>query len=173
MQVLINGTSEGVFHPDIHGLIIVYGQDGNDTINIEMPSRHVLVYGNDGNDTINTGNNDGILLGGDDNDQLFGGNAGDLLIGGRGADRLEGRNGKDILVAGFSTFEGNTPANQMALCKILDGANLFNVANVFDDADVDVLLGGTGQDRFYLNLAGGVALDTSDRSGNEVATDLV
>jgi hypothetical protein len=173
MEVFINGTSEGVFRPSIHGLLIVYGQDGNDTINFLVPSRVVLAYGNDGNDTINTGNNNGILLGGDDNDRLFGGNAGDLLIGGRGADRLEARNGKDILVGGFSTFEGNTPANQMALCKILDGANLFTLANVFDDLDVDTLLGGNGQDRFFMNLAGGVALDTSDRSGNELATDLV
>jgi hypothetical protein len=61
----------------------------------------------------------------------------------------------------------------MALCKILAGANLFTSANVFGDADVDILLGGNGQDRFYLNLTGGVALDSSDRAGNELATDLV
>ncbi len=175
MEVLINGTSEGIFRPGSgnHGLIIVYGQDGNDLISIEMPSRDVLVYGNDGNDTIRTGNNNGILLGGDDNDLLVGGNQDDLLIGGRGADRLEANNGRDILVAGFSSFEGNTPANQLALCNILDGANLFNATNVFDDTDIDILLGGHGQDRFFLNLTGGVALDISDRSGSETATDLL
>jgi Ca2+-binding RTX toxin-like protein len=173
MEVFINGTSEGVFRPDIHGLLIVYGQDGNDTINFLVPSRAVLAYGNDGNDTINSGNNSGMLLGGDNDDELVGGNSGDLLIGGRGADTARGNNGKDILVAGFTDFDVNTPAAQAALCDIRDGASLLTTTTAHDDSDIDVLLGGNGKDAFFLNLSGGTALDTSDATGGEVVTDLL
>ena len=41
-----------------------------------------------------------------------------------------------------------------------------------DDSDVDVLVGGSGQDSFFLNLTGGTALDQSDRSAGETAVDI-
>jgi len=43
---------------------------------------------------------------------------------------------------------------------------------VFDDAHQDRLTGGKGSDWFLLNLSGGMVLDTSDRMGSEVGTDL-
>ncbi|MEO6457141.1 MAG: hypothetical protein ABIO92_02540, partial [Chloroflexia bacterium] len=43
---------------------------------------------------------------------------------------------------------------------------------VFNDTSVDRLTGGNGTDWFLLNSAGAGALDTSDRKGSEVATDL-
>jgi hypothetical protein len=196
IEVLINGVSEGVFRPSIHGLLIGYGQSGHDVIRVEVPSREVIMYGNVGNDRIITGNSSGILFGNVGDDTCIGGSQSDILIGGRGADLLDGGNGGDILVAGFSpTYEANTTDARAALCSILDewkrgqggyagrvdhitnggglnGSNVFNATTLFDDDEIDVLIGGNGRDWFFLNLTGGVALDVSDRAGNEVATDL-
>ncbi len=197
IEVLINGISEGIFRPSIHGLLIGYGQSGHDLISVEVPSRHVLLYGNVGNDTLSTGNNNGILLGNLGNDHLIGRNQKDILIGGRGADQLDGGNSDDILIAGHSPlYEANTPAAQAALCSILDewehgsggyqgrvshiingggrnGSNVFNPTTVFDDDDVDILIGGNGHDWFLANTVGGVALDQLlDRASGEIVTDL-
>jgi Ca2+-binding RTX toxin-like protein len=143
-----------------------------------------------------TGNNNGILLGNLGDDTCLGGNQKDILLGGRGADRLEAGNADDILIAGYSpTYEDNTPAARAALCSILDewehgsggyagrvshitngggrnGTNVFDGTTIFDDGDVDVLLGGSGRDWFLMNATGGVAIDLApDRTSGEIVTD--
>ncbi len=103
IAVTINGQSLGTYRPT--GQIIVYAQAGDDnvqlqstrigrrTVSIAVPA---IVFGGDGNDTINaqgsTANN--ILVGGAGNDALTGGSGRDILIGGLGADVLHGGGGR-------------------------------------------------------------------------------
>jgi hypothetical protein len=177
-RVLINGNDEGEF--DFSGLIIVMGQAGNDLISIEMPARKALLYGGVGNDTIRTGNQDSVLVGGFGNDTLYGNNGKDILIGGAGADRLEGGNGGDALIAGNSAYDSTQAPARKVLCAVLDDwarsgkdfDSVLNASTLFDDADIDLLLGQQGNDLFWVNKTGGSAIDQSDAVKNEQVFDL-
>lgn len=197
MRVLITngaGTDDlGVFSPS--GLIIVFGQSGDDVIKVEVPARRSWLYGQGGNDTISAGNQDSILIGGIGDDHLLGGNGKDLLIGGAGADWLEGGNGDDLLIAGSTTYDTNTAAHRKALCGIQDewingqggpagrkasltigggknGTNVLNATTVFDDSAVDRVFGQNGKDWLILNTSGAGTLDLSDVDKNDLVTDL-
>lgn len=87
----------GTFHPS--GMLIAYGNDGNDAI-LEVTSKihhHVVAitnsamfFGNAGNDSLRGGIASDVLVGGPGNDVLIGGFGNDVLIGGTGHDRLFG-----------------------------------------------------------------------------------
>jgi hypothetical protein len=160
ISVLINGVSQGVYHPTGH--IIVYGQAGDDDIQVAGSiSLSAWLYGDAGNDRLKSGAGGSILLGGDGDDQLNGGSGRNILIGGRGSDRLVGGSGDDILIGGSTAYDGNP----QLLCTIWDSWNsavdgyavrvaklrhlLFD-STVFDDGDVDKLTGASGQDWFFI-----------------------
>jgi PKD domain len=113
-------TTYGPFLPAGH--IFVYGQAGNDTIGFGSPftskgtkyyvAAPAVIYGGDGNDTINANNStaNNVLFGGagDDsltgNDTTQGGQGRDLLIGGAGADnKLSALTGGDSILIGGTT----------------------------------------------------------------------
>jgi Ca2+-binding RTX toxin-like protein len=118
VQVKLNNVSLGTFAPT--GVIIVDGQEGNDTIAVDpQVSQPSVLYGGLGNDRLQSGNGPSILLGGDGDDSLQSGNGRDLLIGGSGQDPQTAGNGDDILLAGSSSYDGRTTANlQALLCAI-------------------------------------------------------
>jgi Ca2+-binding RTX toxin-like protein len=201
VQVKLNNVSLGTFAPTGVIIVDGRDGNDTITMDSQIGTLRVL-YGGAGNDSLAGGNGPGILLGGDGNDSLQSGNGRDLLIGGAGQDILAAGNGDDILIAGSSSYDGRTPANlQALLCAIqpewlrtdlsyqarikhltgatlggLNGPNLLKAAapgqTVFDDTSLDALTGANGSDWFLLNLSGGTVLDTSDRTGPEVATDL-
>jgi Ca2+-binding RTX toxin-like protein len=193
IQVLINGADEGTFSPT--GLLIVFGQSGDDNITVDVPSRESWLYGQGGDDVLRAGNNDAVLNGGDGNDDLTAGSGKDILIGGHGADTANGGNGSDLLIGGWTSYENNNAANREAICAIqdewthgpggwkghidhlsngggLNGTTVLNSTSVFDDASSDLLHGAHGNDWFLLNTSGGTALDSSDADKNEVLTDI-
>jgi Ca2+-binding RTX toxin-like protein len=81
------------------------------------------LQGRDGNDTLD---------GKQGNDALLGGNGNDVLIGGEGNDSLAGDAGNDILIGGLDTRTSST-----------------DVIN--PTQDIDQLLGGLGDDSYYVN----------------------
>jgi Ca2+-binding RTX toxin-like protein len=170
IQVLINGVSEGVFHPT--GLIIAYGQAGDDDIQVagSIPLQSWL-FGNDGNDRLKGGAGGSILLGGAGDDLLIGGNGRSILIGGDGQDRLVGGSGDDILIGGSTSFDNNATF----LCALMDGWSstvdaysvrvakvrlllLLTSNTVIDDGMVDKLTGSSGVDWLFAGV-GDVATD--------------
>jgi uncharacterized repeat protein (TIGR01451 family) len=196
-RVVINGAEAGTFTPS--GLIIVQGLAGNDTIAVDkkLPQARIL-YGDDGNDTLDGDVGRNILVGGAGDDTFEGDDGRDILLGGAGADTLKGNDGEDILLAGSSSYDQASPANQAALCAIQaewlrtdlayaarvahlsgatgggqNGPNLLKPGQtVFDDSSKDKLKSDDDQDWLLLNQRGGSALDTHDRKGSEVATEL-
>jgi Ca2+-binding RTX toxin-like protein len=163
VDVIINGNNEGTFRPS--GLLIGYGQAGNDTVSIEMPSRDGILYGNAGDDALFSGNGSAILVGNQGNDHLVGGNGTDLLIGGAGSDLLEGGNGEDILIGAFTSYDDNAVLSQATLCLALTGRHpemIFNALTIIDDASADQLIGGNGKDWFFMRVQGPGILDISD-----------
>jgi Ca2+-binding RTX toxin-like protein len=201
VQVKVNNVSLGTFSPTGAVIVDGRDGNDTITMDTQLSMPRVL-YGGGGNDTITGGNGPGILLGGDGTDTLSSGNGRDILIGGTGPDTLNGGNGDDILIAGSSSYDARTPANlQALLCAIgrewqrsdvayqtrinhltgatpggLNGTSYLKAGapgqTVFDDTSQDRLTGANGGDWFLLNLSGGTVLDTSDRTGSEVSTDL-
>ena len=156
--VSINGISEGIFHPTGH--LIVYGQDGDDDIQVagSIPSEAWL-YGDAGNDYLKGGAGASILFGGDGDDELKGGTGRNILIGGHGRDRVIGGSDEDILIGGFVNFSRNA----VVLCTLMEEWNSptdayalrvtrlrlhLNGSSVFDDDEVDILTGASGLDWF-------------------------
>jgi uncharacterized delta-60 repeat protein len=196
VQVKLNGNSLGTFQPTGH--IIVFGQAGDDDIQIvESISLPAILRGDAGDDRIKGGGGNDILIGGEGDDLLVGGGGRDVLIGGIGSDRLVGNADDDILIAGSTDFD----SNDAVLCSILaewtsarsyavrvqnvrDGTgsvdrlngNVFLTdATVHDDGVMDLLTGSAGQDWFLFNQDGDndAAKDkATDLHASEFASDL-
>jgi len=137
----------------------IYGGDGDDT----------LVGGFLGDQLFGEGGND-LILGGtqgiDGDDQLFGGAGRDTLFGNIGADTLDGGAGEDLLVSDRLNFTGSIAPAVIAISDEWKSARPFaeRVTNIlgttftgsngstildpgvtiFDDGDVDTLIGGLG-----------------------------
>jgi hypothetical protein len=102
--------------------------------------------------------------------------------------------GDDILIAVSSSYDDASASNQAALCGIqaewlrtdlgydmrlahlsgaVNGANWLKPGStVFDDTNKDKLKGESDQDWFLLSQSGGGAVDTSDRTRDEVSMEL-
>jgi Ca2+-binding RTX toxin-like protein len=117
VSVSINGANQGTFQP---GQIVVYGQAGNDTIQIKSASINkqtvyvtvpAVLFGGSGNNILDatgsTANN--VLVGGAGSDRLTGGRGRDLLIGGGGSDTLTAGSGDDILIGGSTIWDLPSP----------------------------------------------------------------
>jgi len=117
--ITINGASQGAFAPPAQ--LVVYGQAGDDTIQIQTNKIRsssysvtvpAVLFGDAGNDQLDAGGStaNNILVGGAGGDTLRGGSGRDLLIGGLGTDNLQGNGGDDILIGSVTDFDANLPA---------------------------------------------------------------
>jgi hypothetical protein len=114
INVNVNGASLGNFTPSDH--VLVYGQAGNDTIQLVSNKIKGTTYyitvpafiygGGTGNEILSvagsTANN--VVTGGGGTNQLTGGLGRDLLIAGLGASRLFAGSAGDILIGGWSMY---------------------------------------------------------------------
>jgi hypothetical protein len=119
IRVTINGISQGVFAPTGH--LIVFGQDGNDTIRlasrvingvtVSIAAPALFVDGT-GNDVLDASGSraSNVLVGGGGSDVLQGGSGRDLLIGGAGGSILRGSTDAGILIGGTTDYDSNLPA---------------------------------------------------------------
>jgi hypothetical protein len=201
LSVTINGTGMGIFQPA--GQILIYAQAGDDTVQLQSAKIRgktvyitvpAVLYGGDGNDTLDasgsTANN--VLLGEAGNDSLQGGSGRDLLIGGLGADTLRGGDDEDIVIGGTTDFDNN---NLTALNALMaewgrtdlaysvrlnhltgsvsggqNGSYFLNPTTVHDDAAIDQLFGEKGQDWFFARTFGSLQDVLNDKAQNEIAT---
>ncbi len=152
--------------------IVVFAQDGNDVVEIsDGVTTAAVLHGGAGNDYLKGGSGNDILLGDDGNDLLVGSAGRDILIGGLGHDGLSGGIGEDILAGGFTDHD----TSDLALISLMNewertdlgfaarvaqltgsaaggsggGRNepfYLNDATVHDDAVIDLLIGGLGDD---------------------------
>jgi RTX calcium-binding nonapeptide repeat (4 copies) len=166
--------------------IVVYGQEGNDNIRIASGIRlRTELYGDAGHDRLQGGNGPNILVGGAGNDFLLGGPNRDILVGGSGADLLLGHGGNDLLMAGDFLAGATASARHEPLATLANqwtgAANYtdaikqlwsFVAERVADDAAVDYLDGGDGQDWLVGNQSGGVRDRFLNLASNELILDL-
>lgn len=197
VKVKVNGIDEGTFKPTSR--IVVYGQAGNDDIQVAGSIKLTSwLFGDAGDDSLTGGGGYDLLIGGDGNDKLTGGADRDILIGGKGSDTLVGNAGDDLLISGFTSFDADGTALQSILGEWTSGrtyqnrvANLSGTgvgarnnqnyfltavgpnATVFDDNTKDDLTGSVGSDWFFANLVGaGVKDKINDAASGETKTEL-
>lgn len=160
--------------------IVVYGNDGDDTITIlDVTDLRTEVYGGAGNDVIVGGDYQNILVGGDGNDTISGGRR-DLIIGGHGSDTLYGGERQDVLVAGATLWDNNRVALWAIMSEIVysghdyptrvkhlrNGTGLTNGyalnASTIVDNHIDTVLGQAERDYFIVSTG-----DTTDKKSDE------
>ena len=164
--VQVNNLEPAVFSEHLVGQIIVWGRDGNDTIensthkfselfgqsgNDQLIGGFVTdsISGGDGNDTIIGRGFDDLLLGGYGNDTLVGGTGNDTLNGGDGDDLLLGEDGNDALYgsAGDDRLWGQAGDDQLI------GTSGYNHLHggegddsIYGGENDDAIWGGAGND---------------------------
>jgi Ca2+-binding RTX toxin-like protein len=177
----------GTFKPT---KIFVFAGAGNDivtTLSAKIggkavtPNIPLRIFGESGNDVINVSKNRGqaVILGNAGNDRLTGSAARDILIGNTGADILSGGGGDDILIGDrLTTAYETSPATIDALmtvwgnmaatntyakrfAAITKGAETpttpkLNLTTVQDDILSDSMTGGSGRDLYFATLGGAV-----------------
>lgn len=113
------------------------GGDGNDTLSGGM-ARDTLM-GDEGDDELRGGSGNDSLIGGIGNDTLVAGYGADTLLGGEGNDRLLGYQRGHMNNGGYDLLDGGEGHDTLAT-----GVGATNCT----------LIGGNGNDTFYVNGAG-------------------
>lgn len=114
-------------------MAVINGTAGSDSL--RGSSENDILFGYQGNDDIEGFAGADTLYGAKGNDTLLGDSGNDLLFGGTGNDLLQGGSGNDFL----SGDAGNDD---------LYGVNPYQ--NQPGSGEIDTLIGGQGQDNFYL-----------------------
>jgi PKD repeat protein len=198
VQVLIGGQSQGTFSPT--GQIVVYAQAGDDSVTFQTTksggttyavARPLLLFGGDGNDTLDarTATGPAVLVGGAGNDTLYGGSGRAILIGGAGGDTINGGTDDDIVIGGTTTYDNDLAALAALRAEWartdmsyslrvghlrdgtvggLNGSYRLNGTTVIDDGVLDDLYGNGGQDWFFAGPNDRV----NDKKNNETLTQL-
>jgi Ca2+-binding RTX toxin-like protein len=149
-NILINGGAVAVQggRPTVAntGLIQMFGQGGNDTLQLDETNGALPgadLFGGAGNDT---------LIGGSGNDLLFGGAGNDMLFGKGGNDQLFGGDGNDTLVGGTGNDQMFGEAgNDLMIWNPGEGTDLMEGGDGNDTAEVN---GGNGAEVFTLTANG-------------------
>jgi Ca2+-binding RTX toxin-like protein len=184
---LFGGSGNDLLQGD-NGTDWLYGEDGDDTIT--GGNGDDLLDGGSGNDLLQGDNGTDVLYGRDGDDVLSGGNGGDLLDGGADNDRLSGQLGDDAILGGSgidtvtetsnSNFTlsdtslyvpglGTDLLDQVEQAELVAGpsANTLNAAGfsgsvTFDGGGGDdVIIGGTGTNRYVLGRGGAVTINAN------------
>jgi Ca2+-binding RTX toxin-like protein len=176
--------------------LLVYSYGGDDTIGLAgglaVPA---LLFGGDGNDTLDASGSsaNNVLVGGSDNDLLYGGNSHDLLIGSLGADTLRA-GGAAILIGGTTDYDANVQALlaitkewgrtdvdyttrvkhlQGTLAGGQNGSYRLTATTVHADSVADSLFGGAGMDWYFVSGSGKKNQDkVYNQASGEVITTL-
>jgi Ca2+-binding RTX toxin-like protein len=149
----------------------LYGEQGSDELRGGAEGDHLYgsdgmdaLYGDGGADVLAGGEGIDLLMGGDNNDELWGGGDNDILYGQAGNDKLFGLSGDDSLYGGdgndeLSGGKGNDNLyGQAGIDKLWGDAG----NDLLDGGAgmVDLLVGGSGKDKFKKDIGGyGLNLD--------------
>ena len=169
VQVSIDGIDQGTFTG--FNTIDIYGQDGNDDIELPGVNKDARMFGGGGNDVLVGGNGNDLLVGGNGNDVLTAGTGRDILIGGFGRDNINGGSGGDILIGDGTTFDAATPENERAMFAILnEWKSVDTYATRFRSIN-----SGTGSGAILGTKAdlGGARLNFGTTVRNDVAFDIL
>jgi Ca2+-binding RTX toxin-like protein len=129
-----NGEGSNTQYSEPGGIIVIYGLDGNDIIEMSGLRVRVIIYGGGGDDYMDGGSGNDILRGEDGDDNIYGGEGNDILRGEDGDDNMYGGEGNDILLGedGDDNMRGGEGDDYM-----------------FGGSGNDVMSGGEGNDDMF------------------------
>ncbi len=179
--------------------IVVYGNDGNDTISVvNVPGYYPpQIYGGNGADTLYSAGAGALVDGGPDNDTIYGTGSAEALRGGDGDDYIAPNGGADDVIGGTGNDQVDYSSAGGVNVSLDDNANDTGGANIHSDVEQidgsggpDVmyggsvpgetysLIGGAGNDTFYPGASpaliyGGDGIDTVDYSTNRAGIGIV
>lgn len=183
--VLVNGDGNLVVEGGNGSDRITLSRNGGIFVRINNKSygpfdtaEKIIVYGNNGNDTIMAGSKlfyELEFYGGAGSDYLAGGTEPDLLVGGSGNDRIFGNSGNDIIWGG-EIEDGDNSGNDAISTGLGDDIVYGGDGNdqINGDRGFDILYGEGGNDRISGGLdddiiRGGDGIDNIDGShGNDI-----
>ena len=164
-NILVNGGAVPVIGgaPTVGStsLIIMIGNDGNDTLTVNdsnglMPPAHLL--GGEGDDTLTGSASADVLEGGAGNDTLLGRGGDDTLMGGDGNDILNGGQGTDLMVGGAGDDQSLwSPGDGSDVVEGDEGGDtlVFFGANISETVDISA---NGPRLRFFRNI-GNITMD--------------
>ena len=180
----VTGNASANTLAGLAGTDFLYGMAGNDTVG--GGSGNDVIYGDDvanaltGNDSLTGGLGDDSLYGGQGTDTLIGNDDNDLLNGGSGIDTMTGGLGNDTYYVdttdtvtenaaeGTDTVIASVAYTLSAdlenLTITVGGAATGNASNNIIDANnaiANTLLGGNGNDTYYIDSLDTVSADTA------------
>jgi Ca2+-binding RTX toxin-like protein/predicted glycoside hydrolase/deacetylase ChbG (UPF0249 family) len=175
---------------------VIYGGEGDDVILGFTPSnadKQTLNAGEPDNDHLYGGAGHDILMGGLGNDYLDGGAGADDMMGGAGDDTymvnsvndsiVEGRNEGYDTVISSTNYQLNQNIEEL---RLLEGYNIHGTGNALNNkimgnsADnildgitgADTLMGGLGNDTYYVDNAGDQVLENQNEGTDTVQTSI-
>jgi Ca2+-binding RTX toxin-like protein len=187
-----NGNDTVKVNPNVNQSVVVFGGNGNDSI--KGGGGNDILIGGDGNDLLQGQDGRDILIGGDGQDSLVGQTDDDILVAGFSnydtdlsalnsilaewtSARSYGQRSANIIghniTIGSTTYTfGGARSNASIFLTPYDSSSPSPSATVFDDGDVDVLTGNSGQDLFLFNADNPVPDTITDLNSSEFAADL-
>lgn len=169
VRVNLNGVNTDVTSP--FGRIVVYGQAGSDTIQVDKKiTNNAFLYAGPDGSSLQGGGGNNVLVGGAGNDTLVAGAGRNILIGGGGADTLHAGSADDLLLSGSTTYANNDAALAAILNEWtsttdnyatrihaiqfgggLNGSFVFNSSTLISNSTGSTIFGGPGSDWFIAN----------------------
>jgi Ca2+-binding RTX toxin-like protein len=185
-MAIINGTqfndnntdNGGQFRPSLVGANegdSIYGKSGNDILSGKGGKDKL--YGEGGNDSMWGGTGNDSMWGGTGNDQLFGESGNDFLSGGNGKDVIRGGIGNDTINGGIGNDnlgggKGNDSVSGGSGDDLIVGVTSgLPIGGNPGLGEIDILTGGSGNDRFFLGDQFAAYYDDQGTSDFAVITD--
>jgi hypothetical protein len=146
------------------------------------------LLGSSGNDTLLAGKGNDVLVGGAGSDRLVGGAGKDLLISGGGADTLTAGTGADLMIGGSTVYDSKVAALNAIMAewtsgdsyavkikrlmgtekKGRNGSTMLTTSTVVYDGEASTLIGGKGQDWFWINPKDQLSGNTSKETVTQI-----
>ena len=176
-MAIINGTqfndnntdNGGQFRPSLVGANeadSIYGKSGNDKL--YGKGGKDKLYGEGGNDSMWGGTGNDQLFGESGNDFLSGGNGKDVIRGGIGNDTINGGIGNDNLGGGKGNDSVSGGSGDDLIVGVTSGLPIGGNPGL---GEIDILTGGSGNDRFFLGDQFAAYYDDQGTSDFAVITD--
>jgi Ca2+-binding RTX toxin-like protein len=155
-------TQNWTLYQNAKGLT-VYGNAGNDTIDLSAVKFGAVVFGGANNDMIKGTKAADAIYGNEGDDALYGNGGGDTLDGGANDDTLVGGAGADALWGGTGTDKASYAERTNPVYVAIDGQGYDGEVGEYDNVHTDVenLTGGLGNDV----LAGSSAANVIEGNG--------
>ena len=162
----------------------LYGGSGNDNLHGETGNDYLYggsnndkLYGDAGSDKLYGGSGKDILYGDAGNDQLFGESGNDFITGGFGKDVIRGGEGNDTIEGGNNNDnlgggKGNDSLSGGSGADLIVGVTSgLPIGGNPGLGEIDILTGGSGNDRFFLGDQFAAYYDDQGTSDFAVITD--